>query len=114
MLLTSLAGPAANFGLALLFAVLFNTGLFPENSIIWVFLLYGIIISLVLGVFNLIPIPPLDGSNVLIAILPQGAARSYLKIRRYGFIILIALLYLGVFDRVILPLVRWAMRILLG
>jgi Zn-dependent protease len=114
MLLTSLAGPAANFGLAVIFAAVFKTGIFPAGSLMWTVLLYGILISLVLGVFNLIPIPPLDGSNILMTLLPLEMARAYGRMQRYGFVILIALLYLGLFDRVIIPLVRILSSILVG
>jgi Zn-dependent protease len=114
MLLTSLAGPAANFGLAVLFAVLFKTGLFPPYSVAWTFLLYGILISLVLGVFNMLPIPPLDGANIVSSLLPVELARRFIRIEPYGFIILIALLYLGLFDRIIIPLVGFLMRVLVG
>ncbi len=114
MLLTSLAGPAANFGLAFIFATFFKMGLFPPHSAPWTFLLMGILISLVLGVFNMVPIPPLDGANILASCLPRGAAESYMQIERYGFIILIALLYLGLFERIILPLVSVLMRFLVG
>lgn len=114
MLLTSLAGPGANFGLAAIFAILFKTGVFAPHSIGWTFLLTGILISLILGVFNLVPIPPLDGANVVASLLPQEAAKSFMRMERYGFIILIALLYLGLFDRVILPLVVGLTRMLVG
>ena len=114
MLLTSLAGPAANFSLAVIFATFFKMGLFPAHSAGWAFLLMGILISLVLGVFNMIPIPPLDGSNILAACLPARMARSYMEIEKYGFIILIALLYMGLFDKIIIPLVSILMKLLVG
>ena len=105
MLITSFAGPAANFALAAVFALFFKAGLVAPQSLLWTFLLFGIIISLVLGVFNLIPIPPLDGSNILAALLPPRLAQSYMQIAPYGFFILVGLLYLGLFEKVILPLV---------
>jgi Zn-dependent protease len=114
MLLTSIAGPGANIVLAVLFAAVFKTGLFPPRSIPGLFLLYGVIISLVLGIFNLMPIPPLDGGGIISAMLPEKAARRFNQLERYGFIILIGLLYLGLFDRVILPLVGFLTKMLLG
>ncbi len=77
MLLTSLAGPAANFILAVIFSIIFKLGLFPQYSVLWAFLLMGILISLVLGIFNLIPIPPLDGSQILFALLPQKKLKIF-------------------------------------
>lgn len=112
MLLSSLAGPGANFGLAIIFAFLFKVLSLEPYSILWTFLLYGILISLVLGVFNLVPIPPLDGSNILVCLLPPDLAREYMRLGRYGFLILFALLYLGLFDRVILPLVMMLTHLL--
>lgn len=114
LLITSLAGPGSNFLLAALFALLFKTGLFAPHSVMWTFLLSGVMVSLVLGVFNLIPIPPLDGSNVLMALLPRSMMRYYVMLERYGFIILIAMLYLGLLNRVIFPLVSFFSKILLG
>ncbi|MFH1395732.1 MAG: site-2 protease family protein [Candidatus Omnitrophota bacterium] len=114
ILLSSLAGPAANFCLAVLFALIFKTGIFAPHSIGWTFLATGIIISLVLGIFNLIPIPPLDGSNILMAVLPLKFLNVFARIEKYGFIILIVLLYLGLFDRFILPLVSFLTKVLIG
>ncbi|MDP8257964.1 MAG: site-2 protease family protein [Candidatus Aadella gelida] len=114
MLLTSLAGPAANFVLALFFAGIFKLGIFPVYSTGWTFLLAGVMISLILGIFNLVPIPPLDGANIIMAIIPKKAAAQYVRMQKYGFIILIALLYFGLFDHVILPLVRIFTHALLG
>jgi len=114
ILLTSLAGPAANFILAFIFAILFKTGAFAPHSVLWTFLLYGIIISLVLGLFNLLPVPPLDGANIVASILPRAAAIRFMKIEPYGFVILIGLLYLGLFGRVILPIARGLMYMLVN
>ena len=112
--LTSIAGPASNMVLALFFAVLFKTGLFAPQSIIWNFLLMGVLISLVLGIFNLIPIPPLDGANILASILPPALASKYMRMQKYGFLILIALLYLGLLNKLILPVVMTITKMLLG
>ena len=70
MLLTSLAGPGANLLMALIFALIFKLGLFPASSIPGAFLVYGVIISLVLGIFHLMTIPPLDGAQIVSAVLP--------------------------------------------
>ena len=63
----------------------------------------GIQLNLVLAVFNMIPIPPLDGSHILPYFLPRKMAEMYDEIRPYGFIILLAFLYLGVFSLILLP-----------
>lgn len=114
LFLTSLAGPTANILLALGFAALFKSGLFPQDSLTGHFLFYGVLISLVLGIFNLIPIPPLDGANILLSLLPHRVMRIFAVVEKYGFIILVVLLYAGFLDVVLMPLVRFATRILLG
>lgn len=114
LFLTSLAGPGANFLLAVLFAALFKVGIFPVHSAGGSFLFYGVIISLILGIFNLVPVPPLDGANIVAAVLPLRFARKFMQIEKYGFLILIALLYFGLFDRVIIPIVEKLTVILLS
>ncbi len=114
MFLTSLAGPASNVVLAVFFAALFKSGLFPAHSLPWNFLLQGVIISLVLGFFNLIPVPPLDGANVVMSLLPHKMMRAFAAVEKYGFIVLIVLLYAGLLDRIIIPLVRLTTGVLLG
>ena len=61
------------------------------------------IINLLLMFFNLIPIPPLDGGNVLLGLLPPQLARHYSQLRQYGFLILYALMLSGYAARLILP-----------
>ena len=121
MLLTAIAGPGINFILAALFAVVihillaleFTAGGLAEKIIVPLFLICqaGVFVNLILGVFNLIPIPPLDGSNVLAYFLPPKLAYKYMALSRYGFIILIGLIMLGrysgynIVGQVILPMV---------
>jgi len=71
-LAVSLAGPIANILSVILFIIIFNliAPLFPMENMLLTFLLYLVIINIILGVFNLIPIPPLDGSKVLFTLLP--------------------------------------------
>lgn len=114
LLLTGLAGPAANLLLAIIFALILKSNMFSVNPAMQHFLLMGVLINLILGIFNLIPIPPLDGSNILIGLLPTGLARIYARIQPYGFIILIALLYLGLLDKVIWPIVGLLTALLIG
>ncbi len=93
----SAAGPISNFSLAVIFAVLIilTHDLFP--SLIEIFN-FGIRINLLLGVFNLIPVPPLDGSHILEYFLPYNMKESYNKIKQYGFIILLVLIMTPFFN----------------
>lgn len=87
----SAAGPLSNFALALGFSILtIIIGIFFPSLLykIEFTLRWGIIINLYLGVFNLIPIPPLDGSHILMYFLPYNMKIAYSKIEKYSFIIL--------------------------
>jgi len=77
----------------------------------WV-LLFLVIINIYLAVFNLIPIPPLDGSGILEGVLRGDALYHYQKIKPYGFIILILIIYLGVLDKVANPILSLVLDII--
>ncbi len=70
---------------------------------LWQMCVLGAFLNLTLAVFNMLPIPPLDGSWILPHFLPRNLARSYDQIRPYGFIILLLCLYLGVLSEVLRP-----------
>lgn len=96
-LFVSSAGILANFGLAVICALIFRilTALpmtFP--SYLGELLLFAIRINLFLGVFNLLPIPPLDGSKILLSQLPYKLAKEYAKLEKYGFLILIFFIFI--------------------
>lgn len=97
-LLVSAAGILANFSLAILAAIIFQVlNALPQEFPAYVgsILTFAVLINLVLGLFNLLPIPPLDGSKILMSQLPFNLARQYEKLTPYGFLILLMLLVTG-------------------
>lgn len=104
MVKVALAGPIMNFIVAFIaifiFEILYklNIGINLLTGYILLLLQYIAIINIGLGIFNLIPIPPLDGSKVLMAVLPPQSYFSYMKYEQFGMIILIMFIYLGAFD----------------
>ena len=108
MAVTALAGPVSNFLLSLILLLSLSLVWGHRRSYITefeMFLLETAILSIGLGVFNLIPIPPLDGSKVLFSVLPDRAYRFALRYERIGMLLLWALVFAGVggsvMDRVI-------------
>ncbi len=109
----AVAGPAANILLAVVLALAFHLFRLKALPAIGNFVLLGIFFNLVLAVFNLLPIPPLDGSKMVYAHLKSPEAiRAYMNYARYGMIILIGFLVLGGFS-LILP-VAATLYVLLG
>jgi len=114
MALSALAGPLSNFTLVALLGILVRVGVvawhspwswpfapFASWNAGWVaadIIGYVILLNLILGVFNLIPIPPLDGFNIAVGILPRQQAAAMLRIERYGPMILLVVVFLGYFT----------------
>lgn len=97
-LFVSAAGILANFGLVIIFTVIYHILnvlpiLFP--ALIGAILRYGVFINLLLGIFNLLPIPPLDGSKILLSQLSYKLAKEYQKFESYGILILLLFLFTG-------------------
>jgi len=118
MALVALAGPLTNLALAFISAVLLRTApLLPETIVPWLVqtLYQSILLNLILAIFNMLPIPPLDGGRVVTSILPNVLARPFAKLERYGFLILLGIVFLlPMLGRQIgtdLNLFRWAVGI---
>lgn len=92
----SIAGVLANLGLAILAAILFFLVLPSGNALLINALVFALDINLILAVFNLLPIPPLDGSKLLMSFLPPRLAMQYQQLERYGLFILLFLLLIPV------------------
>ena len=106
MMLVGAAGPLANIALILLSALALRSMPFSAPPILFDLFKYCCAINIILALFNLVPVPPLDGSKVVAGILPPKMRAAYVGLERYGIFIIIGLLYLGLLDQVIIPLFR--------
>ncbi len=106
MMLVGAAGPRANIALILLSALILRNLPFSAPPFIFDLFKYCCAINIILALFNLLPVPPLDGSKVVAGILPPKIREAYVGLERYGIFIIIGLLYLGLLDMVIVPLYR--------
>jgi Zn-dependent protease len=121
MMWVSLAGPGSNFLLALLSAIAVK-GLLAAAGLIPVYVLWpalkmaeaGVWINLMLGFFNLIPIPPLDGSRIISGFLPAEGVLFMRRMEPFGFIILLLLYYLGFISKLLMPMINFAHGLLAG
>lgn len=115
LVIVSLAGSAGNLLTAVLcgFLVRFLPGPFMAVPALGRFILLMVLINLGLGVFNLIPIPPLDGSKLLYVLLPPRWMRSFFWLEKYGFFVLMILLVLGVVQAVMSPIIRFLLFLIL-
>jgi len=125
MIWVALAGPAMNFLLAAVSALALRW--FPDPRWLadspvglWIadplsrMLFASVMMNVSLGIFNLLPIPPLDGARVLNGVLPRRQAITFSQIEPYGFIILLLLFWSGAIQQVLYPLILGTIRFLLN
>ncbi len=114
MVIVALAGPMMNFlimsiSIFIMGVILKVTGGYGGDFIIFVFDLFSVlaVINLSLGVFNLIPIPPLDGSKIVGAILPEDKYFKYMRFERFGYFLLLIVLYFDVLRGPLNTVIMW-------
>ncbi|MDP1527141.1 MAG: site-2 protease family protein [Rhodocyclaceae bacterium] len=110
MLWVAAAGPAANLFMALCWAAMLKMAVsMPENAYslpLAEMARAGINVNAVLMLLNLLPLPPLDGGRIAVSLLPHAMAWRFAKIERFGFVILLALLFMGGLELILTPLLR--------
>ncbi len=126
MLKVALAGPATNLVLAVICAILVKALIaiapsLPQSELTAAIfiplrscLVYSVWINLLLCIFNFLPIPPLDGSRILMGVLPNNLAIQYQKLERYSFVIILILVFSGVLSKIILPIIYFMTKWLLS
>lgn len=113
-MIVAAAGPISNFLQAFVIAGVFRTLYDPSASdLLPAILKDAVTTNLILAFFNLIPIPPLDGGNVLAGLVPESAARVMDQVRQFGFIALYALMLSGILTELIMPPTVFFYRLLL-
>jgi Zn-dependent protease len=119
MAIVAAAGPAANLLMAILWALIVRIAVALPHTVLWVseplkFMgLGGIIANVLLMVFNLLPLPPLDGGRVAVGLLPGPWAWRLSRVEPYGFIILLGLMITGLLWVVIGPMAEFVARFVL-
>lgn len=97
-----MAGPLINFFIALVASHILSLNLNPFTRLI---VEYTVLINLLLAVFNMVPIPPLDGSRLVLGLLPNKLAVAYSRLEPFGILIVFALLPFGLYSKIIWPIV---------
>lgn len=117
MLWVAAAGPASNLVMAIFWAIVIKFSISAPEAIAYPLALMGkagVSINIVLMILNLLPLPPLDGGRIAASLLPDSLARPFSELERYGFIILIVLLFTGVLGKILDPFISAAYRLIFG
>ncbi|HSI25221.1 MAG TPA: site-2 protease family protein [Methylotenera sp.] len=120
MLWVAAAGPASNLLMAIAWGILLgfvkrgiDAGDFPSAAYMFIDMAYvGITINIVLMVLNLLPMPPLDGGRIAVSLLPHNLGMQLSRLEQYGFLILIALMFMGVLGKILSPFIEFFQQII--
>ncbi|SDK49960.1 site-2 protease family protein [Natronincola ferrireducens] len=113
--IVSIAGPISNIILAVFLTLGLGLAIKFELSVfIYDLLYFAIFINLVLAVFNLFPIPPLDGSKLLLTILPSRFEYKYYELQKYSYVLLFLLVYFRIINKMLFPIVTYMLNMLMG
>ncbi|MBE6082057.1 MAG: site-2 protease family protein [Tissierellaceae bacterium] len=110
-ILVSAAGPIINFIIALFFSLIVSVDIIHNNLILNIVII-TIWYNIMLGLFNLLPLPPLDGSKVLASMLPDKYEYYFYKYEKYLYIILLLLIVTGLIDKILSPLINIVLNIM--
>lgn len=120
MAIVALAGPVSNLLIAsvlylCLHLIVFQAGTTEPSyftQTLFLVLAQGILINVVLAAFNMLPIPPLDGGRIVTGLLPVSLARPYSRLERYGLLIVILLLFSGIVDTLLTPVINHTFQLI--
>lgn len=111
-LLVSIAGPAANFIIAIIIVLIFKINII-SNELAIEMLLIALWYNIILGVFNLLPFPPLDGSKIMASLLPKKMEYYFYKYEKYFYLVLIILIITDMIDKFLGPIINFIMNSLI-
>ncbi|MCD5414271.1 MAG: site-2 protease family protein [Clostridiales bacterium] len=114
MLYVAMAGPLTNMVLAVILTIALGVLIqLRSNELVVRILINAIMINLVLAIFNLLPIPPLDGSKILFSLIPDEWEYTVYKYEKYSYFILLALLFTGAISKILFPIVNYLFNFLI-
>jgi Zn-dependent protease len=117
MLWVAAAGPASNFLMAIFWVFVIKFAMGAPETIAFPLVEMakaGIGINIVLMVLNLLPLPPLDGGRIAVSLLPMPYALKFAQVERYGFVILIALMFSGVLNKILDPFINMVYSLIIS